>query len=250
MREHSWHHKVAIHKKTKAVILSYRTVMMVAIWCLSCFFLIFVVTTIHAQGCIKDFQEIQDRETKVVNSINPRRYIVCANTIINIGDLDFNNNLRIPKPFKKDSNATNDATTVFNPPLPLRPNMNIRCGDDGSKNNQCVITGGHLQIDGTSTRGITDSTVNNIIIEGFIFEGATKSSMLVDKPGNLLFRNCEWRVRYNCHILLADLCVYWNWFQQSDTKVYDFLVIHFQNVAYLFHLLFFTYAFRILHTQV
>eukprot|EP00536_Pseudo-nitzschia_multiseries_P011467 jgi/Psemu1/205883/e_gw1.392.9.1 len=154
----------------------------------SSFFLFFVSISVRGQGCVKDFQEIHDLEAKVVDSVRPRRYIVCPKTTIHIGELDFNNRLRFPEPSNLDGNSINT-----NPPLPLRPNMNIRCGDDGSKTNNCVITGGHLQVDGTSTRGITESSVDNIIIEGFIFENATKSSFLVDKPGTITLKNCEWR---------------------------------------------------------
>jgi hypothetical protein len=150
---------------------------------------------VHAQGCINDIQKIYDREESIVNTVGtnrPRRYIICANTIFHIGDLDFNHNLRIPK---QQSLKNEDNSDAVSPPLPLRPNMNIRCGDDGSKINNCLITGGHIQIDGTSTRGITEPNVHNILIEGFTFAGATKSSIIVDKPGNIVFKDCEWKVR-------------------------------------------------------
>jgi hypothetical protein len=162
-----------------------------------------IILVVHAQGCINDIQEIYDREESIVNTYGtnrPRRYIICANTIFHIGDLDFNYNLRISKQQSSknddDSDDPDEAIiTAVSPPLPLRPNMNIRCGDDGSKINNCLITGGHIQIDGTSTRGITEPNLNNILIEGFTFVGATKSSIIVDKPGNIVFRDCEWKVR-------------------------------------------------------
>lgn len=166
---------------------------------------------VHAQGCISDIQEIYDREESIVDTFGttrPRRYIICASTIFHIGDLDFNYNLRIPKQQSSKNDDDGDdpdeaIITAVSPPIPLRPNMNIRCGDDGSKINNCLITGGHIQIDGTSTRGITEPNLNNILIEGFTFVGATKSSIIVDKPGNIVFRDCEWKVRTYYFLVLV-----------------------------------------------
>jgi hypothetical protein len=169
------------------------------------------ILVVHAQGCISDIQEIYDREESIVDTFGttrPRRYIICASTIFHIGDLDFNYNLRIPKQQSSKNDDDGDdpdeaIITAVSPPIPLRPNMNIRCGDDGSKINNCLITGGHIQIDGTSTRGITEPNLNNILIEGFTFVGATKSSIIVDKPGNIVFRDCEWKVRTYYFLVLV-----------------------------------------------
>ena len=72
--------------------------------------------------------------------------------------------------------------------------MHIKCGESGSKANLCYISDGTLQLDGTAIRGITDETVDNVVIEGFVFTEAIGHSLLVTKPGDITFIDCEWRV--------------------------------------------------------
>ncbi len=138
--------------------------------------------SIHA-ACVQDFLEIQALEERVNDTSVLRKYIICPYKVISIGYLDYNNDL------------PEDAVDRVNPPLPLRPNMHVHCGDDGSKANLCFVSDGSFQIDGTEFRGIEDPTLDNILIEGFVFTGALDHSLLVTKPGSITFRNCEWRVR-------------------------------------------------------
>jgi hypothetical protein len=50
-------------------------------------------------------------------------------------------------------------------------------------------------MDATAVRGITDETVENVKIEGFVFMGAKKHSLWATKPGSITFKDCEWKVR-------------------------------------------------------
>ena len=135
------------------------------------------------QTCFDDFNDIYDREALVTDTTFPRTYIVCPRRIYEIATLDFNGDIAEP---------TGSGVV---PPLPIRPNITIRCGDLGSRDSQCWLAGGDLHMDATAIRGITDETVENVKIEGFVFMGAKKHSLWATKPGSITFTDCEWKVR-------------------------------------------------------
>jgi hypothetical protein len=137
---------------------------------------------VAAQSCIDDFNDIYDKESLVTDTSFPRLYVICPRRIYEIATLDINGNVKEP------------ANAGVVPPIPLRSNMTIRCGDKGDKENLCWLAGGDLHIDGTAIRGINDETLENVIIEGFVFIGARKHSLFANKPGSITFRDCEWRV--------------------------------------------------------
>lgn len=138
-------------------------------------------SSIFAQSCIDDFQDIYRKESFVTDTSFPRLYIVCPRHIYRIGYLDFDGNLIKP------------AVGSVLPPLPLRPNMTIRCGDQGTRDNLCWLKGGDLHMDGTKILGIEDETLDNVNIEGFTFLEARDHSLLASKPGSITFRDCEFR---------------------------------------------------------
>lgn len=117
----------------------------------------------------------------------PRQYVVCPGQVFVVGKLDFDNRLR------EDEEVDDDVS--ISPPLPLRPNMNIRCGDDGLRTNMCWIADGDLQLDGTMMRNITNPSLENVLIQGFTFMSSSMYSLLATKPGTITFEDCEWKVR-------------------------------------------------------
>ena len=75
-----------------------------------------------------------------------------------------------------------------------RPNLIVKCGDDGLRENSCVVKGGSVHVDGTSFFGVgSNTTVHNVTIAGVTFEGATKYSVWITKPGHVVFQDCEFR---------------------------------------------------------
>jgi hypothetical protein len=146
-----------------------------------------VSTCLSVEACISDFNDIYNAERAVSNTNVQRIYTICPNKLYDVGFLDFNNNLRP----RQDGG----------PPLPLRPNMKLQCGDDGSRENLCWVTDGHLQVDGTGIRGLDDDHLHNVEIVGFVFIGSVQHSTWITKPGSITFRDCEWRVR-QCIALL------------------------------------------------
>lgn len=137
--------------------------------------------------CIKDLQTIVDMEEAATDYSQERTYTLCPRTIFEMGTLNHNYDLQ---GFNVD------------PPIPIRPNLHVKCGDDGSKENLCWIATGDLHLDGTSVRGITETSIENVVIEGIVFIGAQKYSVWANKPGDITFKNCEWRVRFCKYLLL------------------------------------------------
>jgi hypothetical protein len=150
-------------------------------WSILFFLVMLYVAPAVGQSCFSDFNAIYDAERAVTNTNLKRVYTICPNKLYHVGYLDFNNNLR---PRQKGG-----------PPLPLRPNMRIQCGADGSRDNLCWIIEGHLQVDGTSIRGLDDVHLSNVEIVGFVFIGSVQHSTWITKPGSITFKDCEWRVR-------------------------------------------------------
>jgi hypothetical protein len=138
--------------------------------------------TTSSSTCIQDFRDIYDMESAITDTSVNRTYIICPNKLYKVGYLD-------------DTFQNLRENQDGGPPVPLRSNMKIRCGNDGSSANLCYITGGHLQVDGTMMRGIKDTAMENVLIEGFVFINAYKYSFWATKHGSVTFRDCEWRVR-------------------------------------------------------
>ena len=134
---------------------------------------------IDAQLCIDDIEEIYDAEASVSDTTFRRTYVLCPRRIFEMGALNLNFDLQ---------------GIQVQPPLPIRPNMTIKCGDDGARTNLCWMAEGDLHVDATPFRGIDDNSVEGVFIEGITFIGARKYSTWATKPGDITFRDCEFRV--------------------------------------------------------
>jgi hypothetical protein len=133
-----------------------------------------------AQSCIGDTQALVNLENEVTDFSVLRTYIFCPGSLLNIGKLDLNFNF-----------------VGFNmqPAAPLRPNMHLKCGVDGKRENYCWFINGDVHLDATKILGVMDNErVDNVLIEGFSFINSHKYSVWATKPGSITFRDCEWRV--------------------------------------------------------
>eukprot|EP00548_Thalassiothrix_antarctica_P002281 CAMPEP_0194138802 /NCGR_PEP_ID=MMETSP0152-20130528/8537_1 /TAXON_ID=1049557 /ORGANISM="Thalassiothrix antarctica, Strain L6-D1" /LENGTH=672 /DNA_ID=CAMNT_0038836393 /DNA_START=24 /DNA_END=2042 /DNA_ORIENTATION=+ len=154
------------------------------------------VTAVRQPTCIYTIQQlIAMEDSSDYNSL--REYTFCSNTLNKVADLNYSN-----KFFLRAGESM---------PIPLRSNLHIKCGDDGKRSNNCVIRGGALQLDGTNYYGIKrnsqsvssavervdldldGSTIENVVIEGFIFEQSAKISVWANQRGDITFKDCEWR---------------------------------------------------------
>lgn len=152
-----------------------------------------------AQSCIHDLEEIYAAEAGVSDTTRRREYVLCPRRIYEIGTLNFNYDLE---------------GLAVHPPLPIRPNMTISCGDDGARSNLCWIAEGDVHVDATPFRGITDPTVDGVEISGVVFIGARRYSTWATKPGDITFTDCEWR-QHTTSVVPIML----DWFDGSDTEL-------------------------------
>lgn len=143
---------------------------------------------VAAQSCYDNFYDIYEQESIVTDTSFPRLYTICPRRIYEIATLDFNGDIK------------EDVSTGLLPPLPLRANMTLRCGDLGSRDSMCWVAGGDIHLDGTAIRGITDESIEGVSIEGFSFIGARRHSLWVNKPGDITFKDCEWKDFVNSQV--------------------------------------------------
>jgi hypothetical protein len=136
-------------------------------------------TALGQVNCYSNMNTISLREGLLsANDLSQvRSYTLCSGTYT-IGTLNYDNEL---------SNGQDM--------LPLRSNMHIQCGETGSRDNLCVINGGDVQVDGTNLYSVPDGTVDNVVLEGLTFTGSMKHMVWINKPGDVLFKDCEFRVR-------------------------------------------------------
>lgn len=139
-----------------------------------------VVVAQQTPGCLFTMAQLLFNEDRVTDFTVNREYVICENREINIGTLDYDNLL-----------VQGSGSRM----LPLRPNLHLRCGGSGDRDNNCFFIGGDVQVDGTNFFGIPeDLTLDNIVIEGITFVGAGKYSIWATKRGDITFIDCEWRV--------------------------------------------------------
>lgn len=130
------------------------------------------------EGCIDSIAELEYYESRVSSFATVRQYILCEDTYFDAGALH---------PFygTKLSNSTM---------LHLRPNLHIQCGATGRRENNCHVRYGDIHIDGTSFYGVPSEPLENVVIEGVTFIDSRKHVAFIDKPGDVEFRDCVFRV--------------------------------------------------------
>lgn len=135
------------------------------------------------QNCLSNINELVDLENAVQDYSQNRSYTLCPNSIFTIARLDYSNT---------------PINTTGSSAIPIRPNLEIKCGVNGSRVNSCFVYGGDVQVDATGYFGISNGTslsVENVIISGVTFTDSWGYSVWATRPGNMTFRDCEFRVR-------------------------------------------------------
>lgn len=142
--------------------------------------LAFALTAVESQ-CLSTTNALEQRESMVAQTDptfqEPRTYILCPSTIFNIGNLD------------ADNKPVNGQDFIR-----ARPNLHLKCGDDGKVENNCFVTGGDIQVDGTSFLGNTVETIKNVTMEGITFTSAKKYAVWATKQGEITFIDCAFTV--------------------------------------------------------
>lgn len=128
--------------------------------------------------CIPNTWTIFNRESTVTDTSVQRSYILCPNTNYSIGTYDYSYQI---------------VRGTGTPMIPLRPNMSVKCGTDGSFHNNCIIKGGPVHVDGTNHFGLVNGTVENVVFQGLTFENAQRYMVWINKGGSVTFEECVFR---------------------------------------------------------
>lgn len=138
-----------------------------------------ILATVAAQSqddeCMPTINNLALREQFAPTYDVQRYYKLCPGATYNLGTIDFS------------------GRVVGQDFIPLRSNLEIKCGPNGNPDDNCVVRGGDLLLDGTSLFGITHDSVENVVIEGITFIDAGKHLAWVSKRGSITFRNCIFR---------------------------------------------------------
>ena len=140
------------------------------------------------QTCLSSTNDLESLEVLVTDYSVERRYILCPQTTYSIGLLDFYGTLQ---------------TATGADMIHLRPNLHIQCGDSGESANNCIISGGSLQVDGTAFRNNVTS-LDNVVISGLTFTNTLQSNVWIDRQGSVLFRDCIFQVNLGWLSLYID----------------------------------------------
>jgi len=128
--------------------------------------------------CVSNTWTIFNRESAVTDTSVQRSYTLCPNTNFSLGTYDYSYQI---------------IRGTGTPMIPLRPNMSIKCGTDGSIHNNCIIKGGPVHLDGTNHFGFVNGTVENVVIQGVTFENAQRYMVWINKDGSVTFEECVFR---------------------------------------------------------
>jgi hypothetical protein len=145
-------------------------------FCLS-FFLMTHQAHSQTTGCTRTINDIALRESLVTNTSFTRTYVLCPNKTYTIGNLHFDNTIIGGQKM-----------------IPLQANMKIQCGDSGSRSEKCLVTGGDLQVDGTTLYTAGKGPLDNVILQGITFSNASRYNVWITRPGSVQFDDCEFRV--------------------------------------------------------
>lgn len=130
------------------------------------------------QPCVTNLTLVVQSEMEVVDTSIRREYVLCPNTIFETGLLD---------------TVSGQIVGMF--PLVVRANATVKCGDDGSRSNNCTIASGDL--------GLTlqpFSVPGSEPIDGAIIMGVQISDILLqpvsvfDVHGTVQFVDCAFLV--------------------------------------------------------
>jgi hypothetical protein len=130
-------------------------------------------------GCFDNLMEIYNIEKEVKDPSERRRYILCPSTTYSLGTLT-------------NEGRINNGDAF----LMLRPNVMYQCGEDGSRQNNCILKGGDFGV--TSFYGVYEGiyeTVDNVRILGLTFQSQTLFAAAMEAAGDIEFIDCAFKVR-------------------------------------------------------
>lgn len=100
-------------------------------------------------------------------------YILCPNTVFPVGF-----------PGAGGACCENGQSAIY-----ARKNTVIKCGEDGSHNNNCTITGGQYQMLALEPCYFED--IENFVVQGVNFNDAFGVMSIMSIPGDMMFKDCS-----------------------------------------------------------
>ena len=130
----------------------------------------------QGEACYTNLTLLDIDERNVTDTTVNRTYILCPETTFETGFV------------------TVEGDIFGMPPLTLRRNMHIFCGEDGSSSNNCLIT--------TGTFGLTSIPANfeppvlseNVLVQGVTFSNNADFALLIGLAGSFKFIDCVFKV--------------------------------------------------------
>lgn len=152
------------------------------VWCFLLPFQSSLLLAVHGQSaCILSIDELESAESQVTDFSVERLYTLCPQTTYTIGRQDYFGTLLVETGSKM---------------IHLRPNLHIQCGDTAARSNGCVVSGGTVQVDGTSFFGANATVLSNVRMTGITFTNVEKYHVWIDQPGDVVFTDCSFQVCY------------------------------------------------------
>ena len=128
-------------------------------------------------SCISNLNDIVAAELMVSDLTVRRTYVLCPNTSFPTGLV------------------VNGQVEGGQFPIPLRPNMTVQCGDNGSRDNSCRIVGGFGLLSGPSTfADVAD--LGLAIVQGVTFTSLNQTTLFIGQfNGVVEIKDCVFEVR-------------------------------------------------------
>ena len=155
-------------------------------------------------ACLTTLNELSLAEAAVVDFSTRRTYTLCPNTRFVVGRYDYSYHL-----------------VEGQDPLFLRPNLHVKCGDDGQRSNQCLILTGDVLVTDTASQHDVENTGGPIILQGLTLEDPGRHFVKLTQPNDVWFVDCVFRHAtralvpllldyYQPNALQAQLKVHWH----------------------------------------
>jgi hypothetical protein len=140
--------------------------------------------------CISYLDDIYFSEWDVANASLPRTYILCPGTVFRVG-----------------SRHDDDGTPIGGsyPIILGRSNVRVLCGVDGSIGNGCEVVHGVVQVAHFDEFNMGGLPIDNCLVSGVSFAGASAINALVSGTGKVSFQDCLFRDNSNVGIAYVQL---------------------------------------------
>ena len=133
--------------------------------------------TTAGSACLTTLNELSQAEVAVTDFSIRRTYTLCPNTRFIVGRYDYSYHL-----------------IEGQDPLVVRPNLTIKCGDNGKRSNQCLLlTGDVLVMDAAVST--SDGAAHNgpIVLQGLTLEDPGRHYVKLTQAYDVRFVDCEFR---------------------------------------------------------